>query len=125
MEFASTFHVSLCHVVSVLSSRVRAVEYGELAGLFFLQSVAAGSWLVPLTSVLAAHGLAALRAYTTAPARATGESKLRGALAPGYLADIVVLSENVLRVRPNRLFKPQVEMVIVGGRVRHRRTATR
>jgi predicted amidohydrolase YtcJ len=69
--------------------------------------------------------LAALRAYTTAPARATGESKLRGALAPGYLADIVVLSENVLRVRPNRLFKPQVEMVIVGGRVRHRRTATR
>jgi len=69
--------------------------------------------------------LAALRAYTTAPARATGESKLKGALAPGYLADIVVLSENVLRVGPNRLSKPRVDLVVVGGRVRHRRTATR
>jgi predicted amidohydrolase YtcJ len=64
---------------------------------------------------------AALRAYTTAPARATGESRLKGALAPGYLADIVVLSENVLRVGPHRLFKPRVELVIVGGRVRYRR----
>jgi len=69
--------------------------------------------------------LAALRAYTTAPARATGESRFKGALAPGYLADIVVPSENVLRVGPHRLAKPRVEMVIVGGRVRYRRTATR
>jgi hypothetical protein len=65
--------------------------------------------------------LAALRAYTVWPARATGEAKLKGTLAPGHLADIVVLSENVLRVRPARLSKPRVDLVIVGGRVRYRR----
>ena len=65
--------------------------------------------------------LAALRAYTAWPAKATGEAKLKGALAPGRLADIVVLSENILRVRPHRLFAPRVDLVIVGGQVKHRR----
>jgi hypothetical protein len=65
--------------------------------------------------------MAALRAYTVAPAKATGEGAFKGKLAPGYLADIVVLSEDLSRVRPSRLMKPRVDMVLVGGRVRYRR----
>ena len=65
--------------------------------------------------------LAALRAYTVAPALATGEARLKGRLAPGYLADIVVLSEDITRVQPSRLAAPRVDMVFVGGRLRFRR----
>jgi len=93
LEFGSTFDVSLCHVIGVLSSRVRAVEYGELAGLFFLQSVGAGSWLVPLTSVLEAHGLAALRsyAYATTAVAAFVSPLLFGAMADRHASPVRVL----------------------------------
>ena len=37
-----------------------------------------------------------------------------------HLANIVVLSENMLRVGPTRLMKPRVEMIIVGGMARYR-----
>jgi len=65
--------------------------------------------------------LATLRAYTTEPAVATGEAGLKGKLAPGYLADMVVLSEDVLRVRPKRLSQPRVDLVVLAGRLRYRR----
>ena len=39
----------------------RRLEYIELAGLFFLQWMALSIWLVPLSNVLEAHGLHALR----------------------------------------------------------------
>jgi predicted amidohydrolase YtcJ len=63
----------------------------------------------------------ALRAYTVAPAAATGESSLKGKLLPGYLADIVVLSHDITRLRGARLLDVRVDVVVVGGRVRHRR----
>jgi hypothetical protein len=65
--------------------------------------------------------LATLRAYTTEPAAATGEAGLKGKLAPGYLADVVVLSEDVLRVRPERLMQPRVDLVVLAGHLRYRR----
>jgi nucleoside transporter len=74
-------------------SRVRAVEYGELAGVFFLQSLAAGTWLVPLTSVLEAHGLAALRsyAYATTAVAAFVSPLLFGAMADRHASPVRVL----------------------------------
>lgn len=65
--------------------------------------------------------LAALRAYTLTPARATGERGLKGALVPGSLADIVVLSEDVTRLAASQLLRPRLDLVFVGGRLRHRR----
>jgi len=41
-------------------------EYSELAMLFFLQMMATGMWLVPLSGVLNAHGLGNLRPYAYA-----------------------------------------------------------
>ncbi|MDO8544876.1 MAG: MFS transporter [Opitutaceae bacterium] len=44
----------------------RRGEYAELMGLYLLQGAALGMWFVPLSTVLAAHGLSALRSYAFA-----------------------------------------------------------
>jgi len=65
--------------------------------------------------------LDALRAYTLGPAAATGESHLKGRLAPGYLADIVILSHDITRLRSRALLDAKVDGVILAGRLRYRR----
>ena len=62
-----------------------------------------------------------LRAYTLGPAAATGESHLKGRLAPGYLADIVILSHDITRLRSRALLDAKVDAVILAGRLRYRR----
>ncbi len=65
----------------------------------------------------------ALRAYAFGPALATGEADDKGVLEPGNrcLADIVVLSHNITKLRGRSLLEARVDMTIVGGRVRYRR----
>ena len=63
----------------------------------------------------------ALRGYTYGPAAATGEAGCKGKLAPGFLADMVVLSDDITRRRGRELLQAEVDMVFVGGRLRHRR----
>ncbi len=63
----------------------------------------------------------ALRSYTHGPAAATGEAGFKGKLAPGFLADMVVLSDDITRRRGRGLLQARAEMVFVGGRLRHRR----
>jgi MFS family permease len=77
----------------VLNSKVRGVEYGELAGLFFLQSLAAGTWLVTLGSVLEAHDLAGVRpyAYATTAVAALVSPLLFGAMADRHASPVQVL----------------------------------
>jgi predicted amidohydrolase YtcJ len=63
----------------------------------------------------------AARAYTVGPATATGEAHLKGRLAPGYLADIVVLPRSISRLRGRGLLDVRPDLVIVGGHVAYRR----
>ncbi len=63
----------------------------------------------------------AIRAYTAGAAKATGEDHLKGRLAPGYLADIVVLSKDVSGLRGRALLAIRPDVVIVGGRIAYRR----
>lgn len=63
----------------------------------------------------------ALRAYTTSAAYAAFEEKEKGSLEIGKLADFVVLSGDVLAVRPDAIEKIQVDTTVVGGRVVHTR----
>jgi predicted amidohydrolase YtcJ len=63
----------------------------------------------------------AIRSYTLGPAFATGEAHLKGRLAPGYLADIVVFPRDLTRLRSRALLELKPDLVIVGGRVRYRR----
>jgi predicted amidohydrolase YtcJ len=59
----------------------------------------------------------ALRSYTTAAAYAAFEDDIKGTLAPGKLADIVVLSRDILTVPDEQILATRVVYTIVGGRV--------
>jgi predicted amidohydrolase YtcJ len=59
----------------------------------------------------------ALRAYTATAAWAAFEEKEKGTLAPGRLADFVLLSQDILSVPPERIVETQVDATVVGGRV--------
>ncbi len=63
----------------------------------------------------------ALRCYSVGPAFASGEAGLKGKLLPGYLADIVVLSQDIVRACRRGMLSTKVDLAIVGGRVRYRR----
>ena len=57
----------------------------------------------------------ALDLYTLHAADAAAEAAFKGRLAPGYLADFVVLEEDPLRTEPSRLGGIAVEATYVGG----------
>ena len=63
----------------------------------------------------------ALKSYTINNAIAAFEEHQKGSLVPGKLADIVVLSENLLTVDEAKLPATQVEMTIVGGEIAYQR----
>lgn len=65
----------------------------------------------------------AFRAMTLWAAYAAFEEDQRGSLAPGKLADIVVLSEDILSCPEERLAAARVDLTIVAGRVRWERPA--
>ncbi|MEE9296502.1 MAG: amidohydrolase family protein [Phycisphaerae bacterium] len=59
----------------------------------------------------------ALQAYTVNPAMAGhGESQL-GTIEVGKLADMVILSQDILHVNPERIADTQAVMTIVGGKI--------
>jgi hypothetical protein len=59
----------------------------------------------------------ALRAYTQGCAYASFEEKDKGTLSTGKLADLVVLSEDLFRIPPERIKDVHVEITMVGGKV--------
>jgi predicted amidohydrolase YtcJ len=63
----------------------------------------------------------ALQSYTINNAIAAFEEDLKGSLTPGKLADIVVLSQNLLTVEEDRIPDTQVDMTILGGAIVYRR----
>ncbi len=64
----------------------------------------------------------ALRAYTANDAYGAFEEKELGTLQAGRLADLVVLSENLLSVDPARIREARVDLTVVGGDVVFERT---
>jgi hypothetical protein len=65
----------------------------------------------------------ALRSYTLNNAYAAFEEDVKGSLTPGKLADIVVLSKDIMRVPEEEIPTAEVDVTIVGGEVRYRRAA--
>jgi predicted amidohydrolase YtcJ len=62
----------------------------------------------------------ALRAMTLDAAYAAFEEHRKGSLEVGKLADVTVLSENLLTVEVDRIRGTEVLLTIVGGEVRYR-----
>ena len=59
----------------------------------------------------------AIRGYTRYGAYLTFEEGIKGTLEPGMLADMVVLSDDLLSIDPERIMDVEVEMTILAGRV--------
>jgi predicted amidohydrolase YtcJ len=65
----------------------------------------------------------ALRSYTMSNAYAAFEEGLKGSITPGKLADLVVLSKDIMRVPEDEIPSARVDLTIVGGQVRYQRGA--
>jgi predicted amidohydrolase YtcJ len=63
----------------------------------------------------------ALQSYTTKNAYAAFEEDVKGTLAPGMLADVAVLSKNVLEGPADAIPTANVTHTIVGGEVAYER----
>ena len=61
----------------------------------------------------------ALRSYTIASAYAAFEEGVKGSITPGKLADLVVLSKDIMRVPEEEIPTARVQMTILGGKVRY------
>ena len=59
----------------------------------------------------------ALRAYTSGNAYGVFAEDRRGTLAPGYLADLVLLDRDLTRIPPEEIEQAAVRATVVGGRV--------
>ncbi len=59
----------------------------------------------------------AVHAYTLGAACASGEAHLKGSIAPGKLADLVVLSQDIFQIEPMAIPDTRVEMTIFDGQI--------
>lgn len=59
----------------------------------------------------------ALKAYTAANAYGVFAERTRGRLAPGYLADVVVLDQDLTAIAPEEIQHAGVRATVVGGKV--------
>jgi predicted amidohydrolase YtcJ len=66
----------------------------------------------------------AIDAYTRDAAYASFDELRKGVLAPGMLADIVVLSTDILALSPDQLLDGQVDVTIFDGKVVFERQAS-
>jgi predicted amidohydrolase YtcJ len=60
-----------------------------------------------------------IRAYTVGSAYAEFMETKKGALAPGYLADIVMLDQDLYKIDPNDIDKAKVLLTILDGKIVH------
>jgi len=63
----------------------------------------------------------ALRSYTLNNAYAAFEEHLKGSITPGKLADIVILSKDIMTIPEEEIPTARVDVTIVGGKIRYRR----
>ncbi len=63
----------------------------------------------------------AVHAYTIGSAYAEGEEKIKGSIAPGKLADLVVLTEDIFQINPVEIWNTKVDTTIFNGRIIYHR----
>ncbi|MBC8042719.1 MAG: amidohydrolase [Rhizobacter sp.] len=60
---------------------------------------------------------AALKAYTQTPHRATGNARTRGKVESGYAADLILLSENILKMPAESIRDAEVVLTMAAGEI--------
>jgi predicted amidohydrolase YtcJ len=64
----------------------------------------------------------AIRAYTTGSAYASFDDKIKGSIQPGQLADMVVVSGDILSIPAAEIEKARVEITVFDGKAIYRRS---
>jgi len=59
----------------------------------------------------------ALKSYTIRAAFAEFSEKEKGSLEPGKLADLVILDQDILRIRPEEIIKTRILLTMVDGKI--------
>lgn len=75
----------------------------------------AGGWYAQERVIMAE----AIHAYTLAPARLAGKAAVQGSIAPGKWADLIILSDNLFEVPPERIPDVRVATAVFAGEVVH------
>jgi predicted amidohydrolase YtcJ len=65
----------------------------------------------------------ALRAYTSGGAYASFDERKKGSLAPGKLADVVIIDRDLTKIAPETIRDAKIDYTIVGGRIVYDRNA--
>ncbi|MGO1538486.1 MAG: amidohydrolase [Leucobacter sp.] len=107
----------LQHGLPVAGSSDRPVAPG--APLAVMQSAVerktSGGWIYGENERLTAEQ--ALHAYTVGSAQVTGWADQKGQIAPGFLADLVVLDESPVNVLSDKISQIDVHATVIGGEV--------
>ncbi len=67
----------------------------------------------------------ALYYFTVGPAVATGQEHCRGYLLPGYPADFAVLSEDITKIAPSKIYGTEVLATVLDGRLKYAHSSVR
>ena len=103
-------------IVAGLSSDAPVIDPNPLTGIYFAvtRKTPTGQTIAPHEAVSV---LQAIRAYTVSGAWATFEENIKGSLEPGKLADLAILSDDILEVHPERILGLKVDLTMVDGKV--------
>lgn len=63
----------------------------------------------------------ALRMYTYNGAYASFEENIKGSIEPGKLADMIVLSDDILAIAPEKICDVKVDLTMIDGKILYRR----
>lgn len=108
LAFGSDWHVApMQPLMGIYAAVTRATLDGERPG----------GW-IPEQKIGVAE---AIRAFTMGSAYASFDEGEKGSIEPGKLADLVVLSDDILSIAPAAIAKARVEVTIFDGRVIYRR----
>ncbi len=64
----------------------------------------------------------AIHAYTVGSAHASGEERIKGSIEPAKLADLVVLSDDILAMQPEKIKDVSVDATIFNGQILYERS---
>lgn len=107
-------------IIAPLSSDAPVIDPNPMHGIYFAvtRKTPTGQTIAPQEAVTV---LQAIRAYTMSGAYATFEENIKGSLEPGKLADLVVLSDDILKVAPEKILGFKVDLTMVDGKVVYQR----
>jgi len=109
-------------IIAPLSSDAPVIDPNPMHGIYFAvtRKTSTEQTIAPHEAVTV---LQAIRAYTLSGAYATFEENIKGSLEPGKLADLVVLSDDILKVLPEKILGLKVDLTMVDGKVVYERKA--